>query len=89
MEARVTKVRHIRAYVLELTFSDGLTAHIDFHDRIVGRGGVFAPLEDVDFFRQVRVDSDFGTLVWPNEVDLCPDVLYAEAAGRPLPAGGR
>jgi hypothetical protein len=24
-------------------------------------------------------------LVWPNEVDFCPDVLYSEATGTPLP----
>jgi hypothetical protein len=80
-------VPHIRDYILEITFSDGLVAEVDFRDRIVGRGAVFSPLEDVAFFRQVRVDPDFGTLVWPNDVDFCLEVLYAKAAGRPLPAG--
>jgi hypothetical protein len=88
MEPRITHVRHIRDYILEITFSDGLVAKVDFHGRIVGRGGVFAPLEDVAFFRQVRIDPDFGALVWPNDVDFCPDVLYTEAAGRPLPTPG-
>lgn len=79
MLPRVTQVRHAHDYVLELTFDDGLRAELDFRNRIVGRGGVFKPLENVDFFRQVRVDPDFGTLVWPNDVDFCPDVLHAEA----------
>lgn len=57
---------------------------LDFRARIVGRGGVFTPLQDVEFFRQVSVDSEAGTLVWPNGVDFCPDVLYDEVTGRPV-----
>ncbi|NIP22741.1 MAG: DUF2442 domain-containing protein [Phycisphaerae bacterium] len=85
MFPRIKKVRHIEAYRLELTFTNGETAELDFRNRIVGRGGVFGPLEDVDYFKQVKVDPEIGTLVWPNEVDFCPDVLYSEATGKPLP----
>lgn len=84
LHPRVTSVRHIADYRLELAFSDGTAAEIDFRGRIVGRGGVFAPLEDVDVFRQVKVHPEAGTLVWPNGVDFCPDVLYADATGRPI-----
>ena len=48
----------------------------------MGRGGVFTPLEDVDFFRRVQVDPEAGTLIWPNEVDFCPDVLYNLVTGK-------
>ncbi|MFQ5855873.1 MAG: DUF2442 domain-containing protein [Anaerolineae bacterium] len=85
MFPRITDVRHVKAYRLELTFSNGEKAELDFRDRIVGRGGVFASLEDIDFFKRVQVDLEIGTLVWPNEVDFCPDVLYSEATGEPLP----
>ena len=85
MFPRVAEVRHTEGYRLELTFTDGEKAELDFRDRVVGRGGVFASLEDVDFFRRVEVDSEIGTLVWPNGVDFCPDVLYSDATGRPLP----
>ena len=86
MFPRIAHVRYIRDYWLELTFSNGARAKLDFRDRIVGRGGVFVPLEDLDFFKRVRVDPEIGTLVWPNEVDFCPDVLYSEATGTPFPA---
>ena len=85
MFPRVTNVHHIQDYVLELTFSNGVQAKLDFRSKIVGRGGVFAPLEDINFFRRVRVDPEVGTLVWPNDVDLDPDVLYSQATGEPLP----
>ncbi len=85
MFPRIAEVRHIEAHRLELTFTNGEKAELDFADRIVGRGGVFAPQEDMDFFKRVKVDPEIGTLVWPNEVDICPDVLYSEATGKPLP----
>lgn len=85
MFPRITHVRYIGEYWLELTFADTKQARLDFKDRVVGRGGVFVPLEDPDFFKRVRVDPEIGTLVWPNEVDFCPDVLYSEATGIPIP----
>lgn len=84
MFPRVTAVRHVKDFELELSFSDGVVAKLDFCRRILGRGGAFGPLEDVDLFAQVTVDREAGTLVWPNGVDFCPDVLYAEATGKPI-----
>ena len=84
MFPRIVAVRHIEAYRLELTFKNGERAELDFRERVVGRGGVFRPLEDLEFFKQVIVDPEIGTLVWPNEVDFCPDVLYSEATGTPI-----
>ena len=85
MLPRIVRVRHLANYDLELGFSDGTVASLDLHDRIVGRGGVFQPLQDVDYFSQVDVDSEAGTIFWPSGVDFCPDVLYHRATGAPLP----
>jgi len=54
---------------------------VDLANRIVGRGGVFGPLENPEFFRQVRFDGELGTIVWPNGADFCPDVLYDRVTG--------
>jgi len=89
MFPRVKQVRHLEEYRLELVFMDGTTGELDFKERIVGRGGVFTPLQDVDFFKQVRVDPEAGTIVWPNEVDFCPDVLYSLVTGKPIRAERR
>ncbi len=86
MFPRVTQVHHRGEYRLELSFTDGTAGELDFKERVAGRGGVFGPLEDVAFFRQVAVDSEAGTIVWPNGVDFCPDVLYSLVTGRPIRA---
>jgi hypothetical protein len=85
MLARVKQVRHLGEYRLELVFTDGARGELDFRERVVGRGGVFQLLESVDFFRQVTVDPEAGTVVWPNGVDLCPDVLYHAVTGKEIP----
>jgi hypothetical protein len=81
----IQHVQYIRDYVLRLTFADGAEAELDFADKVLGRRGVFEPFAGVDFFAQVAVDPEAHTLVWPNGVDLDPDVLYSEATGTPLP----
>jgi len=58
-------------------------------DQVIERySGVFAALMDDSFFRQVRVDHELGTIVWPNGADVCPDVLYSFASGRPIVING-
>lgn len=84
MFPRITKVKHIEDYRLRLTFADTTEAEIDFAERILKRSGIFEPLHDVEYFKQVHVDEEIGTIVWPNEVDFDPDVLYSEATGTPI-----
>ncbi len=82
--ATVTGVQTLDAYRLELTFADGVRGTVDLSKRIIGRGGVFKALEDPAYFRQVRVNPELGTIVWPNDVDFCPDMLYRWATGEPV-----
>ena len=37
------------------------------------------PLKDVEYFAKVAIDSELGTVVWPNGAELAPDVLHEEA----------
>jgi len=82
--ATITDARVLDGYRVELTFSDGVRGVVDLAPRIVRRGGVFGPLEDPEFFQQVTVDRELGTIVWPNGADICPDLLYAWATGEPV-----
>ena len=84
-QPRITHVRPIGKHRVELTFTDGTIGQLDLTDWIVGKGGVLEPLEDEQFFARVRVNTEAGTIEWPNEVDFCPDVLYSTVTGIPIP----
>ena len=75
----IVGVRVVGPYVVELTFADGYIGRVDLGPSIVGRGGVFKALNDLSVFNQVQVDPESGTIVFPNGVDLDPDVLYEDA----------
>jgi hypothetical protein len=38
--------------------------------------GVFAPLENPDYFAQVRLDPEIHTIAWPNGADIAPETLH-------------
>lgn len=80
----VVGVKHLQARLLELTFEDGLTAVVDMDRIISSYDFVFSELQNLDYFRQVRVDKETGTIDWPNGADICPDVLYSFASGKPI-----
>ena len=53
--------------------------------RIFERGGIFSRFRDIAFFREFRVNPELGVLTWQNEIDIAPEMLYAQATGSPLP----
>jgi hypothetical protein len=69
-------VEHLGNLRLRLTFSDGLVRELDFAGAL--SVGVLKPLNDPGLFAQVSVDTTAGTVVWPNGVDLDPDVLHGD-----------
>ncbi|MGH8606089.1 MAG: DUF2442 domain-containing protein [Gammaproteobacteria bacterium] len=84
----VVDVKPLDGHNLELTFKDGLRAVVNMDQVIKRFDGVFAPLNDPEYFRQVRVEPELGTIVWPNGADVCPDVLYSYASGEPIIING-
>ena len=86
MLPRIFNVKYLRDYQLELVFNTGESGVVDFHNDLAKFRGVLAPLRDIAFFAQVKVDPESGTLSWPGDIDLDPDVLYSKATGAPLPA---
>ncbi len=80
----VTEVEPLAERWLRLTFADGAVHEVDLAD-VLQAGGVFAQIrDDRDVFEAVTVDREFGTVMWPGDVDLDPDVLR----GDELPASG-
>lgn len=74
----VVDVRLLGRYVIEVSFADGAVRIIDLESYLTGP--MYEPLaEDYDLFCQLRVDSEAGTVVWPNGADISPRTLYAES----------
>jgi hypothetical protein len=74
---RITFAEPLEGFVVRLGFDDGTTREVDLEDELWGP--VFEPLlRDSQLFRQVRVDDELGTIVWPNGADMDPDVLHGE-----------
>ena len=71
---RVERVEIVGPYTLVLRFDDGTEQRINF--RPVLEGEVFAPLQDLDVFNAVELDSAFGTVQWPNGADFDPETLH-------------
>jgi hypothetical protein len=71
---RIKQVVPLSGHRLRLTLSNGEVVERDVDKYLVGP--VFEAIRtDPAVFAQARVDH--GTVVWPGEVDLCPDVLIS------------
>lgn len=64
----------IENYTIWLKFDDETERVIDFEPILFGP--MFGPLRDPQLFRQVELDHELGTLVWPTGADIDPTVLH-------------
>ncbi len=78
MNPRVKKVTPCDDYTLRLLFENGEEGSYDCSHLL--NFGVFQELKDKNYFKQASVA--YGTVIWPNEQDICPDTLYLAATGK-------
>jgi hypothetical protein len=71
---QVTDVEPLDGYRLRVSFNDGLARDVDCSFLL--RGSLGEPLRDLEYFRQVSVDPEARTIVWPNGLDPAPELLY-------------
>lgn len=70
----VTAVEVVGEHRLRLSFDNGSAGEVEFGDD--DWGGVFDPLKDPAYFARVELDSEIGTIVWPNGADIAPETLH-------------
>ena len=84
---RIVAVTPLEERWVRLRFTDGLVQDVNLAP-VLARGGVFTPMhENRSVFVQVRVNPETGTIEWPGEINLDPDVLYGShepSTGPPL-----
>ena len=72
---RVTEVTPTDNFELLLKFTNGENRKFDAKPLL--ELAVFSPLKNQSFFNSVKVD--YGTVIWPRDIDCCPDTLYADS----------
>lgn len=87
---KVTAVRVLEGFRLELAFDDGIRGTVDLSD-LAGKG-VFAVWSDRVAFEKVHIGTS-GEIAWGDKIDLCPDSLYLKVTNKKpqdlFPALGR
>ena len=70
---RIVEVEPLEGRLVRLTLTDGSVVERDLSALLDGVGIFRRITFDDDAFREVYVD--YGTLVWPGEVDIAPETL--------------
>lgn len=74
---RLTNVKPLQNYMLEVEFIDGTHGFVEMKQQIMSqKAGVFAVLKDINIFNQVYLEH--GAVTWPGEIDLAPDAMHDE-----------
>lgn len=72
---RLTSIKPLMNYKIEVVFNDGTKGCIDMKKLILSdKAGIFAELKDNNLFNQAYLEH--GVLTWPGEIDLAPDAMY-------------
>lgn len=66
---KVLRIKYIKDYVIWVSLSDGSKGNVDLADFIE------SDLKDILNFVKVRLDTNLGTIVWPNNKTFSPEFL--------------
>ena len=69
----VVEVKPLEGHSLFVRFEDGTSGEVRFTPQHLT--GVFEPLKDPAYFRQVFIED--GVVTWPGHVDLAPDAMHS------------
>lgn len=81
----VVSVTPLPDYRLDLVFENGEQRQFDMRPYL--GFPVYRPLENLGFFGLAKID--YGTVVWPGEIDIAPETLYDLSVPIDGPSGQR
>ncbi|MFQ5754136.1 MAG: DUF2442 domain-containing protein [bacterium] len=73
------EVKALPDYRIWVKYSDGVEGEVNL-SHLVGKG-VFKLWSDYSVFQKVYLGSH-GEIAWSDTIDLCPDAIYMEIAGK-------
>ena len=79
---RIVAAKALPSHRLWVRFENGVEGEVDVSD-LVGKG-IFKAWQEPEFFNQVFIDEESGTVTWPGNLDLAPDAPYRDVAGVPV-----
>ncbi len=79
----ISSVQPLENYQLHIKFEDNQEGVVDI-SQLIEFTGIFAPLQDLTYFNQVKLNPEWGTIYWENGADLDPDVLYSIVTNQPI-----
>ncbi len=71
---KIVSLEVVATGILELKFECGALRRIDLMPIMFG--ALFGELKNPEFFKQVMLDPEVGTICWPNGADFDPDTLF-------------
>lgn len=74
MFLHVEKATYLKDYKLRLIFNNGVAKDVELRTELYGQ--VFEPLQEIELFKQVKVNPDTRTIEWPTGADFAPEFLY-------------
>lgn len=71
---KITEAKPLDNHWIHVQFDNGKQGYFDLKPYL--HLGVFKRFVDQDLFRQLYVD--YGTIVWPDEIDIAPSTIEAD-----------
>lgn len=70
----IKKAKYLKDFEIEILFSNGETKIINLAGRLNGK--IFQPLNNLEYFKTVRLNPDLETISWDNGADFAPEYLF-------------
>ena len=81
MISRPIAVEPREGYKIWLRYEDGVEGEVDLSE--IPRTGIFEAWNDMSFFESVHI-SEFDSIAWSDNAELCPNALYIEITSIPV-----
>ncbi|MGF1540495.1 MAG: DUF2442 domain-containing protein [Pleurocapsa sp.] len=90
MLPKLREAKYQGDYRVWLMFADAVEGEVDLKSELWGE--IFEPLNDKARFAELALNTELGTIVWPNGADFAPEFLYQKLCPnytlKPTPKSG-